>query len=264
MKKWLALTMLLLLLFCPAALALENRVFDDGNLFSSEQEAALQSQIEAIYATHAQDIVVVTTYENDASARRYADDYYENGGFGVGGDHSGALFLIDMDNRELTISTEGEMANILNDARIERLLDTMYEYASNEQYYRAVQSALTRADTYIANGPVWNQYQYNEIDPFSPRWLLISFAAGLLVAGITCGIISAKYKRNFKPVAYDDKTNTTLNLTVCNDTLVDSRVTKQYIPPASSGGGSGGGSSGRSTMHRSSSGRSHGGGSRKF
>lgn len=263
MKKNFLVLLFILLTLCANALALEDRVIDDANLFSSTEKAALQEQIEGIYNDRQMDIVVVTTNENKTTVRRFADNYYENGGYGVGSDHSGALLLIDMKNRELYISTEGEMIDILNDTRIDKLLDIQYSYTQNEQYYWAMKASLTRIDAYIQQGPVWNQYRKMEIDPFSPSWLLLSLGVGLAVAGITCGIISAKYKKNFKPVAYDYRSNTRLNLTVNNDTLIDSRVTKQYIPPANSGGGGGGGS-GRSTTHTSSSGRVHGGGGRKF
>jgi len=279
MKKWAAISLLLILLFSSTALGLENRVFDEANLLSQAEETALQKQIETLVDAYHYDIVIVTTDSNPTTPRRFADDYYETGGFGTDENHSGALFLIDMDNRELYISTEGGMIDVLNDARIERLLDILYEDAAKGQYFSALTAALDRLggyqpDTssalpgvmsgYLQSGPVRNQYRYMETDPFSSNWLLLSLGVGLAVAAITCAIILAQYKRNFKPVSYDYRSNTRLNLSVSNDTLIDSRVTKQYIPPASSSGGSSGGSSGRSTTHHSSSGRTHGGGGRKF
>lgn len=82
------------------------------------------------------DAAVVTAEENPGSAQAYADDFYEAHGFGTGSGRDGALLLIDMDNRELCISTEGKMVRYLTDSRIEAVLDDMYGYAAAETVTR--------------------------------------------------------------------------------------------------------------------------------
>ena len=59
------------------------------------------------------------------------------GGFGTGSDQSGILFLIDMDNRELYISTNGQMIRYMTDSRINDVLDDVYNYAADADYYGA-------------------------------------------------------------------------------------------------------------------------------
>lgn len=76
-------------------------VFDDAMLFTEEEKVNLYVEVNYLSQSYNMDIVIVTT--NDAlgkSSREYADDYFDYGGFGIGGNYDGILFLIDMDNRE--------------------------------------------------------------------------------------------------------------------------------------------------------------------
>lgn len=267
MKKT-AFTILLALLVSifSSALALGQRVFDEAGLFSATEESQLQNMIESLYDAYDTDLVIVTASDTKGkSSRAYADDFYDNGDFGTGEDYTGALLLINMQEREPYISTSGYMIDVLNDRRIEAIFDAQYDYLVDGKYAQAMSVSLNQIERYLASGPVAGQYREAEdkIDPFSPMWLMVSIGSGLLVALIASGIVRKSYKKDFKYVPYDYAANTTLDLSVSNDTLVDSRISKQYIPPQSSNGGGSGG--GRSTTHTSSSGRTHGGGGgRKF
>lgn len=112
------------------------RVFDQADLFLEEEEKELQQAIDALREKMDMDAAVVTAEENPGSAQAYADDFYEAHGFGTGSGRDGALLLIDMDNRELCISTEGKMVRYLTDSRIEAVLDDMYGYAAPETITR--------------------------------------------------------------------------------------------------------------------------------
>ena len=111
------------------------RVFDQADLFLEEEEKELQQAIDALREKMDMDAAVVTAEENPGSAQAYANDFYEAHGFGTGSGHDGALLLIDMDNRELCISTEGKMVRYMTDSRIEAVLDDMYSYAAAGDYY---------------------------------------------------------------------------------------------------------------------------------
>lgn len=277
MKKRIAVLLFLVTLFAAAgAFALGNRVFDGANLFSAAEEAALQQKIEAFYEANSADLVIVTTNDTSGkSSRDYADDFYDGDGFGANGDHTGALMLINMDERETYISTAGHMIDVLTDERIEAILDLQFTYLPSGDYYTAMDKSIDRISGYMAKGVVEGQYRYDEetgeriyydedkINPFSLMWIVASLGAGLLAAFITTAVIRASYKKAFKPVPYDYQANTNLTLTLSNDTFINSTTTKQYVPPSPPPGSSDS-SSGRSTTHTSSSGNTHGGGGRKF
>lgn len=102
-------------------------IFDNADLFNDEEEQKLAVSIGKAEMEMGMDMVIVTADDaGGKDSQEFADDFYDEGGFGTGDDYSGVLFLIDMDNRELTISTSGKMIDILTDERIDTILDRIY------------------------------------------------------------------------------------------------------------------------------------------
>jgi uncharacterized protein len=271
MKKAAAFVFILLLTALAAipvfAASAAERVFDYARLFTAEERESLQGRIDAHVANYNMDVIVLTIDDNGGkTASAYADDFYDDYGFGYGRDHAGVLFLIDMDGREIYISTSGRMIDILNDARVEALLDIQYDFVAEERYYDAMAAAINETAALIGAGPVSGQYRYHEDRYLEPWWIAVSIAIGVGTALIVVAGINKAYKKEFKPVPYDYKNESKLNLTLKTDDLIDTQVSRQYVPPPSNygGGGSAGGGSFRSTTHTSSAGRTHGGGGRRF
>lgn len=155
MKKLTAVLAVLLALavfapsFCFAQDENGQRVYDDAALFTQDQAALLQEEILQFRADYDLDLAVVTTSDaKGKTAKEYADDYYDDNGFGVGEDYSGALFLIDMDNREAYISTCGSAIDLLTDARIDAVLDDAYEGLSGQDYFASAQAFLAGVTEY--------------------------------------------------------------------------------------------------------------------
>lgn len=256
-----------------------QRVFDDAGLFTDSQISSMETEIAELQKKMKMDVVVVTTRDSGGkSAVAYADDFYDYGGFGTGNDYNGLLFLIDMDNRELTISTSGIMRRYLTDKRVESMLDRIYEYASDADYKGCVDQFLKDTLKYYKKGIQAGQYIYDvETGRISfhrsIRWYewLLALGVSLFTACSACLSVVRKYEMkserkqaaNFNLAYRADCCFSFRNQT---DNLVNKFVTQAIIPRnTSSGGGSQrSGGSGRSSVHRSSSGRSHGGGSRKF
>ena len=80
-------------LLAPArAYAAETRVFDQANLFSAAEKQELERQIATEREKMKLDLVVVTTNQaGGKSAEAYADDFYDQGGYGYGAKKSGVL-----------------------------------------------------------------------------------------------------------------------------------------------------------------------------
>lgn len=266
-----------------AVLAQEQRVFDEAGLFSGEEVSALEEQIAEVRDQANMDLVIVTT--DDAlgkGAREYADDFYDEGGFGVGRELSGILFLIDMDNREICISTAGAMQRFFTDDRIDSMLDHAYELVARGDYAGAAGQAVEDASGWYRKGIPGGQYLYDEdtgrISRYrSIRWyeLLMALGVAAFCAAGVCMNVKREYamkqeRRQAAGFCQAYRADAQFAFREKNDVLVNSYVTQQIIPRSSGRSGSGGGSlggrsgGGRSTVHRSSSGRSHGGGSRRF
>lgn len=186
-----------------------------------------------------------------------------------------------MDNRELYISTTGQMIRYMTDSRIEDVLDDVYGYASDADYYGAASAFLADTETCYANGISKDQYNYDtETGKISRyhhlEWYEILFAIG--IAAVCGGAAVASVLRSYSLHGEDKRMAANFKLSyrrdsrftmgnILADALLTSYITQQVIAsqknnrPGAGGGSFSGG--GRSSTH-SYGGNSHGGGGRKF
>ena len=100
MKKLLPLLLCVLLLLGMSAMAYAApaRIVDDAGLLTDSERSALEEKAASLWDSCRLDVVVVTvdtTYGK--SVQTYADDYYDEQGYGYGADNSGILLLLCMD-----------------------------------------------------------------------------------------------------------------------------------------------------------------------
>ncbi len=282
-RKISAVLMALLLgaaLVCPSVFAAQQRVFDQAGLFQAAEITELESLISDLRQDWELDFVVVTTADAEGkSAQDYADDYYDYNGFGAGADKSGVLFLIDMDNREAWISTTGSAIDLYTDARIEQMLDAVFEYLPDGNYYKSAVAFLQAADRYAAQGVPddhyrddgENRYYYDEDGNLhyygEKRGLTLPYVLGTIAVAVIAGgvfflIVFMKYNRKGSSCPYPFRQQSGMQMLRSEDNYLGTTTTTRHIDTSDHGsGGSGGGGS---SVHTSSSGTSHGGGGRSF
>jgi len=277
-KTILCLVLALCLLLNLPVFAAGQRVFDEAGLLGSGDVEELESLSESFQNSHGMDLVILTVADSHGkSTQSYMDDFYDEGGFGLGDSYDGVLLCIDMDNREINLSTCGKMIDIVSDGRYDEILDAMYAYVSEEDYATAFYQAIDLLNEYMVlgvekghdvydadTGEILSPEEYGGYEEgYDPTFLILGFFGGALIGGITVLIIRANYRRKFKPAPYEFRKQANLSLTLNENRLRNSFVTTRKIPKNDSSSGGSGGS--RSTVHHSSSGRIHGGGGgRKF
>jgi uncharacterized protein len=259
-----------------------QRVYDRAGLFSDTEEEELESELSAMWEETGMDVVLVTTEDAQGkTAEQYADDFFDENGFGADGDSGGILYLIDMDNRELYISTYLKAIRFLTDERIDRMLDRGISRLGAGDFVGCAKLLLEDTREYYEQGIGHNQYNQDrdtgEIDYYqekpkrSIRWYeaLLALAVSAFCAGSVCRKVRRDYRMEKEQklasgyyLSY--RADAAFRFRDQRDELRDSHVTRQVIPRATSVRSAGGRSSGRSTTHTSGSGRVHGGGGRKF
>ncbi len=273
--------------FCAAAAEApktpgEQRVFDQAGLFEDQEKKELEELIARERENIGMDLAVVTAFRQEgSSAREYADDFYDGMGLGEGREDSGALYLIYMDgpgeiHGDYYISNFGEMTRLLTDERIRQLGEKAVSRLSVQDYAGSARLVLEEIERYAEAGIVSGQHNYDEetgrVSPHRGiRWyeaLAAVGVAGAAAAG-ACLAVARDYRmeqtdrrRRNAFMAYQAQAQIRADGTP--DRLVNQFVTRQRIVAPSGRSGPGGPSSGRSTTHRSSSGRSHGGGGGRF
>lgn len=258
----------------------DRRVYDQAGLWNQEEISRLESRIRELRDQMKMDVVLVTT--SDAlgkTSRDYADDFYDQGGFGTRKDYSGVLYLIDLDNRELYISTSGAMIRFLTDSRIGETLDHGYDLAVAGDYKGVADSFLTDTGAWYRKGIPGGQYNYDPETGKISRYRRISLLEAVIALAVAAGsatLVCMNVKKEYAMEAVRSQASNFLMayradcqfaLHNQHDNLVNSFTTQAIIPrPQSTGrpGGSSFGGGGRSSTHTSSGGRTHGGGGRRF
>lgn len=247
----------------------ENYVFDYAGLLSDGEIADLEMQIADMRERTGWDIFAVTTdYAEGKSAMAYADDFYDER---TAEDSDGIIVLIDMDNREIYVSTCGKAIRYLTDARIDRILDDGFYYVSEGAYASCLSAMLSKAEYYFDAGIRENQYNYDvetgAVSEYRTLTWMEVVPVFLLAVGVGLAIffgVRRSYSLKGGRYEYPYMKYGKLDLTSYQDQFLRAHTTHHRIQTDSGSGGGHRSSSGRSSTHRSSSGRSHGGGGRKF
>lgn len=292
MKKWIATLLMAVLTVGMAQTTVaeeekyfdenENKVFDNADLFSDIEEEELSQMILDTSEEFEMDVIIVTTDDsNGKTAGEYADDFYDTHKFGYEAAYgTGVLLLIDMDNREVYISTSG-LARVYLDEYIEDILDEVQPPLTRAEYYESAVNFNDEISRYARKSisdddnseviDAWNsmeKYDTENIENFyeetgfeSGEKTLFSYLKNPLISGIISiavgGIVvlimsfSAKTKNTVNSRTYLE--NGSFNLLNRQDRYTHTTTTKRKIESSSSSGGSGGGG-----------GHSHGGGGRSF
>lgn len=238
----------------PAVDASE-KIYDFADLFTASDEEKLYAEISDYINSSNMDLAIVTINENNKGSQAvYADDFYDYNDFGRGGGRDGVLFLIDMQYRQIYMSTTGSAINMYNDYRINKALDAVYSYMSSEDYYYGVSRFISIIGDDAAKG-LPNDYYY-ESNSLTESLMYASIGS-LIITGIIMFILIRKNKLVRKATTakeYLDSGSVVVNN--MGDVFLGSNTVKHRIEHSSSSGGS--------STHSSSSGSSHGGGGHGF
>lgn len=290
MKKIISLLLAVFVLasFSILAFAYESKVEDNANLFTAEEFEQITSDAADFTASKDISLAVLTIdYAQGLSSEEYANDYIDNLIDGEGWNEDCMLFMIDMDNRNVWISTTGRAENIYYD--VDSVIDGGYDYLTNGEYGQCILGMIETAndmyssysdssndyyDGYYDDG-YYGDYEYDygyEYDVYSDYQsddsvnitdILMYIAVGLGIGGISVFAVKSRYK-NFGKGDEFDTDDVFLNLTGSNDTVISRNVITTKIPKNNNnhhrtgGGGFSGGA------RPSGGGRSHGGGGRGF
>ncbi len=255
----LLLSCCLCFVFMSTATAAESlpRLVDDADLLSSYEESSLLSELDQISEKHGMDIVVVTTQSlGGKSAQDYADDFYDYNGYA----DDGVLLLLSMDEREWHISTTGYGITAITDAGLDYIADCFVPYLSDGDYAAGFGVYAELCDEFIAKAKSGNAYDIGNLpkEPFSAgASLLVSLGIGFVIALIVTGSMKSQLKSVRSQARADSYLKSdSLKLTEKRDLFLYRNVSKRAKPKETSSGGS--------SVHVSSSGRSHGGGGGRF
>lgn len=281
------LSVILLVIFIgqiEAVAATHGNVVDNLNYLKDSETSELQSEINKVKEDYSLDVVIVITDKTGGkSSMNYADDYYDENGYGVGSDHSGLLMLINMEKREVWISTTGTAIGIFTDSRISDMVNHVKTLLSSGKYYDASKTFISDVKSYadmgVPNGQNGadsgtNPGTYPESYPGtnygansqmtymdrvsrlikSPLIYIIALVVSIIATVLVS--VSSKGKVTINDQTYEGKGSFVIS--DVRDDFIRETTTRAKISKSTNNNSSG------SSTHSSSSGTTHGGGGGGF
>jgi uncharacterized protein len=247
MKTKLLLLPIMILFFSVPVFALD-RLVDNAELLSASEKGELIKLMDSIKTAYNFDLVIVTeTSIGDTSPKVYANDFFDNNGYGT----DGCIFLRVMGTRDYWFSTSGSGIKILNTFASNKLESDTGKYLGEDNYYAAFSAFIQDWDKFLsleAQGRSYNFfYQWN---------LVLVIIVWLIAIGIGFGVVYV-WKRGMNTAMSQTQAAAyvvpgSLNFTSKKDSLLFSKTTK--IKKSS-----GGSSTGSAALRSLSSGMKHGG-----
>ena len=220
---------------------------DNAGLLDEAQRAELLGRLEAISEEYQLEVALVTTPTLEGkSSQDFAHDFFDFNGYGYGENDDGILLALGMAERDAAMSTYGTAIKIFNEARMNVIWEAMMPYLESDQWYEAFIAYVDNVEQILIA-----EHSIN------PVGIVIALVIALVVAFIVTHIMKSQLKTVHKQVAAHEYVKPgSLNITRGSESFLyttvirTARVEKELAKAAGSS--------------ISSSGRSHGGSSRRF
>lgn len=211
---------------------------DDADLLDKTEETLLALKMQKITAYG--NAAFKSLSSNGYSASYYAGEYYHE----LFGQQSGTLFLIDMDNREIYLFSDGAIYKTVTTAYANTITDNVYRYASDRDYYNCAYKAFEQIHSLLSGRKIAQPMKYISN-------ILLALILAALINYFIVMLLSSTAKPSRKELLGSFSTSFKFTDAFAQKT----HQTKSYSPKSS-------GSSGRRSRGRShhSSGGHHSGG----
>jgi len=243
--------LLILLIFLSAPLFARDHIVDNAGLLSDNEKAHLEKQMEEIAATYNFDLVIVTEKSIGAvEPMKYADDFFENNGYGLGEERDGCLFLQVTENSAYGFGISGRGIEILNTSAFNKLENNVLEHLKNNN----------PANAYEAFIRIWKEFLVLEAKGrsynFFHEWNFVLIIAAWIIAFIIGFFIVQNWKTKMNTAIPGKEADTymvsgSLAFKNQSDRFLYSTMSKTKVVKSSS--------SSSNSVHISSSGRRHSG-----
>ena len=233
---------------------------DTADILTDSEEKELSDLLRGISTRQRLTVAVVTVKDCGGKTQRaFADDYFDDGGYGYGADRDGVLLLVDMGERQCWISTHGYGITAFTDAGIAYIGDAVKDDMADGNYAGAFRRYAELCDDFVTQAREGKPYD-TETMPRRPLPVLaipISLAIGFVIALITVGGMKGQLKSvRSQPLADCYVRKDSMEVTRSSDLFLYSTLSRTQRPKENDSNSSSGGSS----THTSSSGSTHGGG----
>lgn len=197
---------------------------DDAQLLDKGEPEELAAAMRAVTAYG--NAAFKSISANPYSAASFADDYYH----GLFGQESGVLFLIDMDNRELYLFSDGAIYRTIGKSYANTITDNVYRYASDGDYCLCASTAFEQIGAVLAGEKIAQPMKY-----------ISNALLAFILAALINYFLARSLSRSSKPGTGEILGSISTRFDFRNPRKILTSQTKVYSPPSSSSGSGGGG-----------------------
>ena len=224
-------------------------VFDDYGVFSTEQYNHLEGMAEGLAEKYSMGVYFLATDLMNGNPNptaeertRFASAYYVNHSLGLGSGKDGILFVIAVDSRDYVTVAYGQGSYSFSDKGISSMEDDVTGYLHDNKWFDAAQAYYndigTQLNYYAEKGKPGT--------PLGPLDYVLRIGAIVLIPLIIALIAVSGMKGKMKTAkekteARDYLDQSSLVLTVSEDTFINSSVVATPRADSKGGGGGGGG-----------------------
>ena len=201
---------------------------DDASLLSNDEKIRLAETMKDItpYGSVAFKSISYNPYSSTSS---FVEKYYHSL-FGTG---SGTVFLIDMDNRNIWIYSDGSIYSTITTAYANVITDNVYTYASDRDYFSCANKAFIQEAALLQGRRISQPMKY------------ISNALLAIAIAILINYFIVRQTSRVRKASDNEIVNGVFANNAFNNVSVNFiRQTRTYSPRSSSSSGSSGGHSG--------------------
>ena len=202
---------------------------DDADLLDEEEATQLSLEMQEITAYG--NAAFKSVSYNDFSTSYFADKYYHE----LFGTRSGTLFLIDMDNREIYIFSDGAIYKTITNSYANTITDNVYKYASNSDYYSCASNAFAQINSLLSGQKIAQPMKY-----------ISNLLFALILAALINYFIVMMMSGTAKPTQKEILGSISTGFQFTDPYARKTHQTKTYSPQSSGGSGRSGGGGGRS------------------
>lgn len=238
---------------------LSNRpsVFDQAQILNEDTKSKLNKISKEIKSKYNADVVFVSVETlSDKTATEYADDFFNNNGYGAYNDKNGIVFLVSVDERNWAISTNGKSIDIFTDIGQKYIMDKVSPALKDNDFDSAYLTFGEYAVDFYRQAATGSPYDKSNLDlPKTGKDYLYAAFVAIIPTVIIIGVLLGQLKSvssEEKARAYLDDSDKKLR--VVSERYVRTAVTRTKKSDNDSG----------SSTHSNSSGGRSGGSSGSF
>ena len=208
-------------------------IFDEADILTSPEEEELMEVMEEL--TYYGNVVFCSIAENYTTPSAMASDLYVQI-FGAN-THSGTLFLIDMEHRELYLhnagNVKGDMSYAISSSKSNSIMDNVYKLASKGDYCGCAKKTFRQELTLLGGGKI-----------AQPMRLASNIFLAITIALLLSYAVVKAFSKTPKPSEKELLAAIRTKQNLYDFKKVFTRQTREYSPQSSSSGGGGGGGGG--------------------